>query len=238
MLISEQLKQPKSGIITQTQREGKVTYDCLLGRSQAGRVKYKYAMCKAREKERGTENLLLEPPGSTHGGVRVAIVNGRGMKRNVVIDIGVVAGISDHVSDAIVGCCCCCCCCLLLLYQFSVDIVVEDVGIVVAAAIAGVNVGVNIGDVAMAAESTRVICAVLVSRVLGAVAIVVVVACTCKFLKVSIKRRVYVTTGVFISFLPPLIIVTNDSSPFSSLDVLSLCRCIRACSCLWLFPFP
>ena len=47
--------------ITQRQRKGKWFYDCLLGRSQAGRAKYKYAMCGAREKERGTENLLLDP---------------------------------------------------------------------------------------------------------------------------------------------------------------------------------
>jgi len=63
MLISEQLEQPKHAIITQMQREGKGIYDCLLGRSQAGRVKYKYTTCEARENERGTENLLLDPPG-------------------------------------------------------------------------------------------------------------------------------------------------------------------------------
>jgi hypothetical protein len=66
MLISEQLEQPKHAIITQLQREVKEIYDCLLGRSQAGRVKYKYTTYEAREKERGTENLLLDPPGSTH----------------------------------------------------------------------------------------------------------------------------------------------------------------------------
>jgi len=58
-----------TSIITQRQREGKGIYDCLLGRSQVGRVKYKYTTCEAREKERGTENLLLDPrldpPGST-----------------------------------------------------------------------------------------------------------------------------------------------------------------------------
>ena len=53
----------RSSIITQTQREGKRIYDCLLGRSQAGRVEYKYTTCEAREKGRGTENLLLDPPG-------------------------------------------------------------------------------------------------------------------------------------------------------------------------------
>ena len=245
MLISEQLERPKCGIITQTQREGKVTYDCLLGRSQAGRVKYKYTTCEAREKERGTENLLLEPPGSTHGGVGVAIVDGRGAKGNVVVDIGVVAGVGDRVGDDVVVrccCCCCCCCCLLLLRRFGVDIivvvVVEDVGIVVAAAAAGVDVGVDVGGVAAAAESARVACAVLVSGVPVAVAVVVVVACACKFVKVSIKRRAYVAAGVFIPFLPPLIIVADDSGPFSSLDVLSLCGCIRACGRLWLFPFP
>jgi len=53
----------RSSIITQTQREGRGIYDYFLGRSQAGRVEYKYTTCEARENGRGTENLLLDPPG-------------------------------------------------------------------------------------------------------------------------------------------------------------------------------
>jgi len=56
-----------TSIIMQRQREGKGIYDSLLGRSQAGSIKYKYTTCEAREKERGTKNLLLDPPRSTHG---------------------------------------------------------------------------------------------------------------------------------------------------------------------------
>jgi hypothetical protein len=65
MLILERLEQPKHTIIIQTKREVNGFYDCLLGRSQAGRVKYKYTTCEEREKERGMENLLLDPSGST-----------------------------------------------------------------------------------------------------------------------------------------------------------------------------
>ena len=61
--------------ITQRQREGKWFYDCLLGRSQAGRAKYKYATCGAREKERGTENLLLDPLGQHMAVVHLAAVS-------------------------------------------------------------------------------------------------------------------------------------------------------------------
>jgi len=88
-------------------------------------------------------------------------------------------------------------------------------------------------------ESAGVACAVLLSRVLVAVVVVVVVvACTCKFVKVTIKGRAYVATGVFIPFLSPIVVIADDSSPFSGLDILSLCGCIRACGRLRLFPFP
>ena len=86
-------------------------------------------------------------------------------------------------------------------------------------------------------ESVGVACAVLLSRVPVAV-VVVVVACTCKFVKVTIKGRAYVATGVFIPFLSPIVVVADDSSPFSGLDILSLCGCVRACGRLRLFPFP
>jgi len=88
-------------------------------------------------------------------------------------------------------------------------------------------------------KSAGVACAVLLSRVLVAVVVVVVVvACACKFVKVTIKGRAYIAAGVFIPFLSPIIVVANDSSPFSGLDILLLCRCVRACGRLWLFPFP
>jgi len=87
-------------------------------------------------------------------------------------------------------------------------------------------------------ESTGVACAVLLSWVPVAVVVVVVVACACKFVKVTIKGRAYVATGVFIPFLSPIVVVADDSSPFSGLDILSLCGCVRACSRLQLFPFP
>jgi hypothetical protein len=61
-----------------------------------------------------------------------------------------------------------------------------------------------------------VTCAVLVSGVLITVTIAVVVACMCKFVKVSIKGRVYLATSVFIPFLLPIIVAADDSGPFSS----------------------
>ena len=88
--------------------------------------------------------------------------------------------------------------------------------------------------VAEASESAGVACAVLVSEVLVAVA--VVVACACKFVKVSINRRAHVTAGVFIPSLSPIIVVADDSRPFSGLGIVAICGCIRACSCLRLFP--
>jgi len=90
-------------------------------------------------------------------------------------------------------------------------------------------------------ESAGVACAVLLSWVPVAVVVVVVVvvvACACKFVKVTIKGRAYVATGVFIPFLSPIVVVADDSSPFSGLDILSLCGCVRACGRLRLFPFP
>jgi len=88
-------------------------------------------------------------------------------------------------------------------------------------------------------ESAGVACAVLLSWVpVAVVVVVVVVACACKFVKVTIKGRAYIAAGVFIPFLSPIVVVADDSSPFSGLDILSLCGCVRACGRLWLFPFP
>ena len=83
----------------------------------------------------------------------------------------------------------------------GVVVVVVVVGVLVAAATAGVNVGVDVGSIVAAAESTGVACAMLVSSIPEPVAVVLVVACACKFVKVSIKGRMYVGTGVFIPFL-------------------------------------
>ena len=83
----------------------------------------------------------------------------------------------------------------------GVVIVVVIVGVLVAAATAGVNVGVDVGSIVAAAKSMGVACAMLVSGVPEPVAVVVVVACMCKFVKVSIKGRTYVSTGIFIPFL-------------------------------------
>jgi len=74
----------------------------------------------------------------------------------------------------------------------------------------------DIRHIAAAAESMGVASAMLVSGVLVAIAIAVaaVVACTCKFVKVSIKGRVYVAASIFIPFLlPPIIIIANNSGP-------------------------
>jgi len=88
-------------------------------------------------------------------------------------------------------------------------------------------------------ESAGVACAVLLSWVpVAVVVVVVVVACACKFVKVTIKGRAYVAAGVFIPFLSPIVVVADDSSPFSGLEILLLCGCIRACGRLRLFPFP
>jgi len=78
----------------------------------------------------------------------------------------------------------------------------------------------DVGRIVAAAESAGVASAVLVSGVPVAVAVAVaaVVACACKFVKVSIKGRAYVTTGVFIPFLlPPIIVVADDSGPLQRL---------------------
>ena len=92
----------------------------------------------------------------------------------------------------------------------------------------------SMSGIAEASKSAGVACAMLVSEVLVAVA--VVVACTCKFVKVSINRRVHVTAGVFIPSLSPIIIITDDSRPFSGLGIVAICGYIRACSRLRLFP--
>ena len=63
------------------------------------------------------------------------------------------------------------------------------------------DVGIDVGSIAATAESAGVASAVLVSGVLVAVAVAAVVACACKFVKVSIKGRAYVAAGVFIPFL-------------------------------------
>ena len=131
---------------------------------------------------------------------------------------------------------------LLLLLLLSVVValvgvvnvvVVEDIGVVAAAAV-GVDVSVDVGSIAVAAKSAGVACAVLVSGD----PVSAVVACACKFVKVSIKGRAYIAASVFIPFLPPIIVVTDDSRPFSGSGIVSLCRCVRACGRLRLFPFP
>ena len=88
--------------------------------------------------------------------------------------------------------------------------------------------------IAAAVESAGVACAVLVFEV----PVTLVVACACKFVKVSIKGRAHLAAGVFIPFLPPIIVVADDSEPFNSLGIVSLCGCVRACGRLRLFTCP
>jgi len=40
------------------------------------------------------------------------------------------------------------------------------------------------------------------------------------------------------AFLPPIIVVADDSGPFSGVGIVSLCGYVRACGRLWLFPCP
>jgi hypothetical protein len=75
---------------------------------------------------------------------------------------------------------------------------------------------VSMSGIAMAVESMGVICAVLISGVLITVTVAVIIAYMCKFVKVSIKGRAYLTASIFIPFLLPIIITADDSGPFSS----------------------
>jgi hypothetical protein len=52
--------------------------------------------------------------------------------------------------------------------------------------------------------------------------IAVIVAYVCKFVKVSITGRAYLAASVFILCLLPIIVIADDSGPFSS--------CISHCS--------
>jgi type IV secretory pathway VirB3-like protein len=88
--------------------------------------------------------------------------------------------------------------------------------VIVVVVVEDVSVNDGMSDIATAVESVGVTCAVLVSGVPITVAVAVVVACACKFVKVSIKERAYLAAGIFILFLLPIIVVTDDSRPFSS----------------------
>ena len=94
--------------------------------------------------------------------------------------------------------------------------VVVIVVVVVVVVIEDVGVDDGMSGIAAVVESTGVACTMLVSGVPITVVVVVVVACTCKFVKVSIKGRAYLTAGVFIPFLLPIItIIADDSRPLS-----------------------
>jgi len=55
---------------------------------------------------------------------------------------------------------------------------------------------------------------------------VAVVACTCKFVKVSIYRGGGTATGALVTFPPSTIIVVGDCGPFSALAIPSICGCV------------
>jgi len=55
---------------------------------------------------------------------------------------------------------------------------------------------------------------------------IAVVACACKFVKVSIYRGGGAAAGALITFPPSTIIVVSDCGPFSALAIPSICGCV------------
>jgi len=64
--------------------------------------------------------------------------------------------------------------------------------------------------------------------------VVVVVACACTFVQVSIKGEAYIATGVSIPFFYSVIVISVGSVPFGSGATINVCGGAGICGRLWL----